>query len=108
MEARERGLLGRVWWGRVGAAVLAGAFANVPGSVAIGFGLPVPELIPYQPRVVVLGVAALAMAVFALVPRRRVQVGTNVLVAICSVFFAAETARIHTPPADPVALDSPL
>ncbi len=67
-----------------------------------------PELIPYQPLLVLLGVAAFAMAVFALVPRRRVQAGTNVLVAICSGFLAVQTASIHTPPADPVALDSPL
>ena len=95
-------------WGLVGAAVLAGTFANVPGSLAIGFGLPLPELFPYRPLVVVLGVAAFAMAVFALVPHRRVQVASNVLVAICSVFLAVQLARIHTPPADPVALDPPL
>lgn len=97
-----------VLWALVGASVLAGTFANVPGSVAIGFGLPLPELIPYPPLLVLLGVATVAMAVFALVPRRRVQVGTNVLVAVCSVFLAVQTAQIHTPPADPVALDSPL
>ena len=97
-----------VLWGLFGAAILAGTFANVPGSVAIGFGLPLPELIPYPPLVVVLAVAAFAMAVFALVPRRRVQVASNVLVAICSVFLTVQLAGIHTPPADPVALDSPL
>jgi hypothetical protein len=56
----------------------------------------------------VLGVAAFATAVLALVPRRRVQIATNVLAAICSAFLAVQLARIHTPPADPVALDSPL
>jgi Peptidase family M23 len=95
-------------WALVGAAIIVGTFANVPGAVAIGFGLPLPELIPYRPLVVVLGVAAFATAVLALVPRRRVQVATNVLAAICSAFLAVQLARIHTPPADPVALDSPL
>ena len=94
--------------GLVGAAILAGTFANVPGSLAIGFGLPLPELFPYRPLVVVLGVAAFAMAVLALVPGRRVLVATNVLVVICSVFLAVQLTRIHTPPADPVALNSPL
>ena len=97
-----------VLWGLVGAAILAGAFANVPGSLAVGFGLPLPELFPYRPLVIVLGVATLAMAVLALVPRRRVQVASNALVAICSVFLAVELARIHTLPADPAPLDSPL
>ena len=97
-----------VLWGLVGAALLSGTFANVPGSLAIGFGLPLPELFPYRPLVIVLGVAAFAMAVLALVPRRRVQVASNVLVAIFSVFLTVELARLHTPPADPVALDAPL
>ena len=84
-------------WALVGAAIIAGTFANVPGAVAIGFGLPLPELIPYRPLVVVLGVAAFATAVLALGPRRRVQVATNVLAAICSAFLAVQLARIHTP-----------
>jgi hypothetical protein len=48
------------------------------------------------------------MAALALVPRRRVQVATNVLVAIGTVFLAIQLVRIYTPPADPVAIDPPL
>lgn len=95
-------------WALVGAAVVAGTFANVPGVAAIAFGLPLPELLPYRPLLVGLGVAACAMAVLALVPRRRVRVATNVLAAVCSVFLAVQLGRVHTPPADPVVLDPPL
>ena len=48
------------------------------------------------------------MAALALVPRRRVQVATNVLVAIGTVFLAIQLVRIYTPPADPVTIDPPL
>ena len=48
------------------------------------------------------------MAALALVPRRRVQVATNVLVAIGTVFLAIQLVRIYMPPADPVAIGSPL
>jgi murein DD-endopeptidase MepM/ murein hydrolase activator NlpD len=37
-----------------------------------------------------------------------VQVATNVLVAIGTVFLATQLVRIYTPPADPVAIHSPL
>ena len=36
------------------------------------------------------------------------QVATNVLVAIGTVFLAIQLVRIYTPPVDPVAVDSPL
>jgi hypothetical protein len=48
------------------------------------------------------------MSALAIVPRRRVQVATNVLVAIGTVFLAIHLVRIYTPPADPVAIDPPL
>jgi murein DD-endopeptidase MepM/ murein hydrolase activator NlpD len=48
------------------------------------------------------------MTVVALVPRPRVQVATNVLVATCTVFLAVQLVRIYAPPADPVAIDPPL
>ena len=57
---------------------------------------------------IALGVGALVMAALALVPRRRVQVATNVLVAIGPIFLAIQLVRIYTPPADPVAIDPPL
>ena len=68
-------------------------------------GLPLPDVIPYRPLVIALGVGALVMAALALVPRRRVQVATNVLVAIGTVFLAVQLVRIYTPPADPVVVD---
>src|SRR5215208_5765250 len=91
-----------------GGALLAGTFTLVPAQVGALFSLPLPELIPYQPLVITLGVGALVMAALALVPRRRVQVATNVLVAIGTVFLAIQLVRIYTPPADPVAIDPPL
>src|SRR5215211_530524 len=91
-----------------GAALLAGTFELVPAQVGSLFSLPLPELIPYQPLVIALGVGALVMAALALVPGRRVQVATNVLVAIGTVFLAIHLVRIYTPPADPVAIDPPL
>src|SRR5918994_1458420 len=91
-----------------GAVILAGTFAIVPPQVGSLFSLPLPELNPYQPLVIALGVGALVMAALALVPRRRVQVATNVLVAIGTVFLAMQLVRIYTPPADPVAIDPPL
>src|SRR5215203_5958179 len=97
-----------LFWALFGGALLAGTFAIVPALVGSFFSLPLPELIPYQPLVITLGVGALVMAALALVPRRRVQVATNVLVAICTIFLAIQLVRIYTPPADPVAIDPPL
>jgi murein DD-endopeptidase MepM/ murein hydrolase activator NlpD len=91
-----------------GAAILAGTFAIVPAQVGSLYSLPLPELIPYQPLLIALGVGALVMAALALVPRRRVQIATNVLVAIGTVFLTIHLVRIYTPPADPVAIDPPL
>src|ERR671916_2146834 len=97
-----------LFWASFATAILAGTFAGVPALVALAFGLPLPDVIPYQPLVVALGIGALVMAALALVPRRRVQVATNVLVAIGTVFLAVELVRVYTPPADPVALAPPL
>ena len=97
-----------LFWASFGAAILAGTFASVPGIVAPMLGLPLPEVFPYRPLVVALGAGALVMAAVALVPRRRVQVATNVLVAIGTVFLAIQLVRIYAPPADPVAVEPPL
>jgi murein DD-endopeptidase MepM/ murein hydrolase activator NlpD len=97
-----------LFWALFGAAILAGTFAIVPALVGSFFSLPLPERIPYLPLVITLGVGALVMAALALVPRRRVQVATNVLVAIGTIFLAIQLVRIYTPPADPVAIDPPL
>jgi murein DD-endopeptidase MepM/ murein hydrolase activator NlpD len=91
-----------------GVAIVAGTFAIVPAQVGSLFSLPLPDRIPYRPLVIALGVGALVMAALALVPRRRVQVATNVLVAIGTVLLAIQLVRIYTPPADPVAIDPPL
>jgi len=97
-----------LFWALFGGAIVAGTFAIVPALVGSFFSLPLPERIPYLPLVITLGVGALVMAALALVPRRRVQVATNVLVAICTIFLAIQLVRIYTPPADPVAIDPPL
>jgi hypothetical protein len=97
-----------LFWALFGGAILAGTFAIVPALVGSFFSLPLPERIPYLPLVITLGVGALVMAALALVPRRRVQVATNVLVAIGTIFLAIQLVRIYTPPADPVAIDPPL
>jgi murein DD-endopeptidase MepM/ murein hydrolase activator NlpD len=95
-------------WALFGAAILAGTFTLVPAQAGSLFSVPLPHQIPYQPLLIVLGLAAVVMAALALVPRRRVQVATNVLVAIGTVFLAVQLVRVHVPPADPVAISSPL
>src|SRR5918998_4299987 len=97
-----------LFWALFGAAILTGTFANVPAIVAIVFGLPLPDVFPYRPLVIALGAGALVMAALALVPRPRVQVATNVLLAIGTVFLAIQLVRIYAPPADPVAVEPPL
>src|SRR5918993_718613 len=97
-----------LFWALFGGAILAGTFATVPALLGSFFSLPLPERIPYLPLVIALGVGALVMAALALVPRRRVQVATNVLVAIGTIFLAIQLVRIYTPPADPVAIHPPF
>ena len=97
-----------LFWALFGAAILAGTFASIPASLALGFGLPLPDRIPYRPLVISLGAGAFVMAALALVPRPRVQVATNVLVAIGTVFLAVQLVRVYAPPADPVAVEPPL
>jgi Peptidase family M23 len=48
------------------------------------------------------------MGALALVPHRRIQVATNVLVAIGTVFLVIQLVRIYAPPTNPVSLDLPL
>src|SRR5215204_6213712 len=81
-----------------GAAILAGTFAIVPALVGSFFSLLLPDRMPYQPLVIALSAGALVMAALALVPRRRVQIATNVLVTIGTVFLAIQLVRIYTPP----------
>jgi hypothetical protein len=97
-----------LFWALFGVAILAGTFALVPAGITLLLSLPLPDRIPFQPLVITLGAAALVMAALALIPRRQVQIATNVLVAISTVFLAIQLVRIYAPPADPVAIDSPL
>ena len=97
-----------LFWALFGAAIVAGTFAIVPAQAGSLFSLPLPDRIPYPPLLFALGVGTLLMAALALVPRRRVRVATNVLVAIGTVFLAVQLVRVYAPPADPVAIDSPL
>lgn len=48
------------------------------------------------------------MAVLALVPRRRVYLATNVLVALGSLFLAIQVVRVNVPPSGGVVIDFPL
>ena len=79
-----------LFWVLFGATILTGAFALVPAQIASLFSLPLPNRIPYHPLLIALGVGASMMAVLALVPRRRVHIATNVLVAIGTVFLAVQ------------------
>ena len=97
-----------LFWALFGAAILAGTFTLVPAQVGSLFSLPLPNRIPYLPLVIALGIGAFVMAALALVPRRRVPVATNVLVAIGTLFLAVQLVRVYMPPADPVTLSSPL
>ena len=90
------------------AAIFTGAFALVPAFDGFLFGLPLPERMPYPPLLIALGVGALVMAALALVPHHRVQLATNVLVAIGTLFLAIQLVRTYTLPADPVTIDPPL
>src|SRR5918998_4354414 len=37
-----------LFWASFGVAIVAGTFASVPAIVALGFGLPLPEVFPYR------------------------------------------------------------
>jgi hypothetical protein len=91
-----------------GVIITTGAFALVPAFDGFLFKLPLPNLMPYPPLLIGLGVGALVMAALALVPHRRIQIATNILVAIGTVFLAFQLVRIHVPPNNPVSLDLPV
>src|ERR671916_2640664 len=97
-----------LFWASFGVAILAGTFTTFPALLGSFFSLPLPERIPYQPLVISLCAGALVMAALALVPPRRVQVATNFLVAIGTVFLAVQLVRIYAPPAEAVAVEPPL
>ena len=91
-----------------GLIITTGAFALVPAFDGFLFKLPLPDLMPYPPLLIGLGVGALVIAALALVPHRRIQIATNILVAIGTVFLAFQLVRIHVPPTNPVSLDLPV
>jgi murein DD-endopeptidase MepM/ murein hydrolase activator NlpD len=97
-----------LFWAAFATAIVAGTFALVPSLVALLLSLPLPDRMPYRPLVISLGAGALVMAALAVVPRRRVQIATNVLVAIGTVFLAIQLVRIYTPPAEPATVAPPL
>ena len=53
-------------------------------------------------------VGLLLLAALALVPRRRVYLATNVLVAAFSAFLAVQLVHVSVPATEPVALGAPL
>ena len=91
-----------------GVIVSTGAFALVPAFDGFLFRLPLPDRMPYPPLLIGLGIGAFVMGALALVPHRRVQIATNVLVAIGTAFLAIQLVRIYMPPTSPVSLDLPL
>jgi peptidase M23-like protein len=97
-----------LFWALFGAILAAGTFAVVPAQLGWLLSLPLPDRIPYRPLLIMLGIGAAGMAALALVPRRPVQVATNVLVAVGTLLLAIQLVRILTPPTEPLGLHSPL
>jgi murein DD-endopeptidase MepM/ murein hydrolase activator NlpD len=56
----------------------------------------------------VFGLGLLLLAALALVPRRRVYLATNLLVAAFSAFLAVQLVHVSVPATEPVALGPPL
>jgi murein DD-endopeptidase MepM/ murein hydrolase activator NlpD len=86
--------------------LLAGVLAAGGAHYArIGFSLNTAQF-----AIVIAAFAAglVLLAALALVPRRRVYVATNVVVALLSAFLVLQLGRISVPVTDPVVLDSPL
>src|SRR4051794_15383084 len=87
--------------GLLGGVVAAGGvhFAR------IGFSLTGAQ---FEVVIVAFAVGLVLLAALAVVPRRRVYVATNVVVALLSGFLAVQLVRISAPPTEAVVLDSPL
>lgn len=91
-----------------GVILTTGAFALVPAFDGFLFKLPLPDQMPYPPLLVGLVIGALVVGALALLPHRRIQIATNILVAIGTVFLAFQLMRIYAPPTNPVSLDLPV
>jgi len=103
-ELRPHLLQGLNIWlccGLVGAVLAAGGvhFAR------IGFSLTVAQ---FDAVVAVFAAGLVLMAGLAVVPRRRVYVASNLVVALLSGYLALQLVHINSSPADAVVLDSPL
>ena len=87
--------------------VLLGGVLAAGGThfARIGFSLNAAQF-----DVVIAAFAAglVLLAALALVPRRRVYVATNVVVALLSGFLAVQLVQVSVPATDAVVLDSPL
>ncbi len=66
------------------------------------------NLAQFAAVMMIFGAGVVLLAALAVVPRRRVYLATNVVVALLSGFLALQLLRISVPPTDPIVLDSPL
>ena len=103
-ELRAHLLQGLNIWlccGLLGAVLAAGGahFAR------IGFSLTVAQ---FDAVIAVFAAGLVLLAGLAVVPRRRVYVATNLVVALLSGFLALQLVHITGSPTDAVVLDSPL
>ena len=93
-----------LFWGLFAAvAVMTPTFAAVTGP--LGLRLASGGHLAFT---VLLVVAAAVMATLVLVPRQRVYLATNLLVAIGWASLAVGLVGINRPPSDPVVIDWPL
>ena len=94
-SGRRLSVIHLVFWTLVALTVLPGTYDVLRAD----FGNAYPIFVA---GTIVLPAAAI------LIPRRRVSAATNALVAIGSVFLAAQLAITYLPASDGVAIDSPL
>ena len=81
------------------------AAASLAGTLAV-WRVFAPDA--YSVTVVVFWVGLAATATLTAFPRPRISVGTNVLVALASIFLAAQLVRIHEAPKDAVRIGVPF
>jgi hypothetical protein len=84
-----------------------GTFSNLPFYAGI-LGLRLSDWISAQQATVAVQLAALALAVLALVPARRLRPVRNLAVLSFSIFLAVSLAPTLAPPRAVVAVDLPL
>ena len=86
---------------------LLGAVLTAGGAhfARIGFSLTVAQ---FDAVIAVFAAGLVLMAGLAVVPRRRVYVATNLVVALLSGYLALQLVQINRSPTDAVVLDSPL